>query len=196
MMHIRRSNLILGFHGCDRSVAEKLVSGQESMHSSRNDYDWLGNGMYFWEYNEERAMQFAMEHPANKDISQPAVVGAVIDLGVCLDLLDTKYLDMLKGAYNTFSKVNEETGDAMPENRKGPDRLLRYLDCAVIEFLHSTNRRLVECHQPGAVEFDSVRAVFEEGDELYPGSAFRQKNHIQICVRNEACIKGFFHPRK
>ena len=42
--------------------------------------------------------------------------------------------------------------------------------------------------------FDSVRSAFIEGDELYPGSTFREKNHIQICVRNLACIKGYFWP--
>ncbi|TSA32147.1 MAG: hypothetical protein D4R64_16610 [Porphyromonadaceae bacterium] len=41
----------------------------------------------------------------------------------------------------------------------------------------------------------SVRGVFFEGKELYPNSGFREKNHIQICVRNPNCIKGYFLPR-
>ena len=42
--------------------------------------------------------------------------------------------------------------------------------------------------------FDSVRCAFWEGEELYPGAGFKEKNHIQICVRNHNCIKGYFRP--
>lgn len=42
--------------------------------------------------------------------------------------------------------------------------------------------------------YDSVRGVFEEGLEPYPGSAFKEKTHIQVCVRNPNCIKGYFAP--
>jgi hypothetical protein len=44
--------------------------------------------------------------------------------------------------------------------------------------------------------FDSVRGVFWEGNEPYPNAGFREKNHIQISVRNPNCIKGFFIPRE
>jgi len=43
---------------------------------------------------------------------------------------------------------------------------------------------------------DSVHGIFNEGEELYPNAGFREKDHIQICVRNPNCIKGFFLPRK
>jgi len=29
-----------------------------------------------------------------------------------------------------------------------------------------------------------------------PGAGFKEKNHIQICVRNRNCIKGYFLPRE
>lgn len=48
----------------------------------------------------------------------------------------------------------------------------------------------------GEVGFDSVRGVFFEGTELYPGAGFREKDHIQICIRNPNCIKGYFLPRE
>ena len=70
------------------------------------------------------------------------------------------------------------------------DKLLRRLDCAVIETAHQINREV------SGREFDSVKGVFWEGVELYPDAGFREKNHIQICVRNPNCIKGFFLPRK
>jgi hypothetical protein len=47
----------------------------------------------------------------------------------------------------------------------------------------------------GLNPFDSVRGVFIEGQPLYPGAGFHDKNHIQICIRNPNCIKGLFLPR-
>lgn len=53
-LYSKRSNLIIGFHGCDRSVVDKVINGKDNLIASTNDYDWLGNGIYFWENNEER----------------------------------------------------------------------------------------------------------------------------------------------
>jgi hypothetical protein len=44
--------------------------------------------------------------------------------------------------------------------------------------------------------FDSARGVFTEGGPAYPGAGILEKSHIQICIRNSNCIKGFFLPRK
>jgi hypothetical protein len=44
--------------------------------------------------------------------------------------------------------------------------------------------------------FDSSRGVFTEGGPAFPGAGIQSKNHIQICIRNPNCIKGFFLPRK
>ena len=60
-LYSRRSNHIIGFHGCDESVVRKVVNGEEDLIPSTNDYDWLGNGIYFWENNEARALQWATE---------------------------------------------------------------------------------------------------------------------------------------
>ena len=62
------------------------------------------------------------------------------------------------------------------------------LDCAVIETLHE----LVV--GDGRTPFDSVRCAFEEGKPAFSGSAIRDKTHVQICIRNIDCIKGYFLP--
>jgi len=59
----------------------------------------------------------------------------------------------------------------------------------VIETLHEVRK------EANLTPFDSVRGVFFEGDELYPGAGFKVKNHIQLCIRNPNCIKGYFLPR-
>lgn len=81
-----------------------------------------------------------------------------------------------------------ETGAEMPKNKEAykddHDKLLRPLDRAVIEFLHATN--IPE------QQFDSVRGMFVEGDELYDGAGFHEKTHVQIAIRNPSMIKGYF----
>lgn len=52
-MYGRLPNLVIGFHGCDESTFEKVLNQKQMLHSSTNSYDWLGNGMYFWEQNLE-----------------------------------------------------------------------------------------------------------------------------------------------
>lgn len=43
--------------------------------------------------------------------------------------------------------------------------------------------------------YDTVRGAIWEGEPLYPGANIETKNHVQIAVRNVACIKGYFRPR-
>jgi len=46
-MYSTKPGLILGFHGCDESVVEKVLKGNDDLITSKNEYDWLGNGIYF-----------------------------------------------------------------------------------------------------------------------------------------------------
>ena len=186
------TNFVLGYHGCDQGVAEGVLSGRRTLLPSGNDYDWLGDGIYFWEHNTHRAYQFACEvrdrRLGKHKINKPAVVGAIIDLATCLNLLDSRCIDMVKFAHDRLSQMSQETGSPLPQNSLGADLLLRKLDCAVIRFLHAA--RAARGDEP----FDTVRAAFLEGEPLYERSGFAAKNHIQICVRNIACIKGYFRP--
>jgi len=44
--------------------------------------------------------------------------------------------------------------------------------------------------------FDTIRGIFTEGGPVFEGAGIQLKNHIQVCIRNLNCIKGFFIPRK
>jgi len=198
-MYSKRAGLILGFHGCDKSVRDEVVSKKGVLlKPSNNDYDWLGGGVYFWENNYARALEFANflkdnpPHNSKQIITEPAVIGAVIDLGFCLDLLDSEYLNLLKQGYNLLKKSKEAYGLKIPQNialKENGDLLKRHLDCAVIETIHQFNE---DKDKP---QFDSVRGVFFEGKDLYENAGFKEKNHIQIALRNPNCIKGYFVPR-
>ena len=167
-----------------------VLAGEQDLISSTNNYDWLGHGIYLWEGNSERAKQWAkdrMQHESSS-ITEPSVVGAIIDLNHCFSLLQTDHLRLLEGAYKTLESAAKMTGEKLPDNTGGNDKFLRRLDCAVIEVLHQ------EHEAKGYPPFDTVRGLFQEGIELYPKASFRKGNHIQICVRNRECIKGYFRP--
>jgi hypothetical protein len=73
----------------------------------------------------------------------------------------------------------------MPLNT-GQELGARFLDKAVIETVHSMRKR--RRLRP----YDAVRSVFHEGSQVYPSAGFRDRNHIQIAVKNPDCIKGYF----
>lgn len=188
-MYTVKDNLIFGFHGCDESVCNRLVNGEMDLYYSENPYDWLGKGMYFWENDPDRALLWAKDskqNPQNEKqiITKPAVVGAVICLGKCLDFMEIANLKKLRAIYDVLTSQ----GIMLPENT-GKDFYKRNLDCFLINYLVAQKK------EKGNI-YDSVRGVFFEGDRLYENAGFREKNHIQISVINLNCIKGYFKVRK
>lgn len=187
-MYTVKDNLIFGFHGCDEAVCNELVNGGMSLDYSENPWDWLGKGMYFWENDPDRALLWAenaKKYPQNKKqkIVTPAVVGAVICLGKCLDFMEITNLQKLKSLYQDLCSK----GIALPKNT-GKGFYMRNLDCFLINYL-------VAQEKAAGNKYDSVRGVFFEGQELYTNAGFREKNHIQIAVINPNCIKGYFKVR-
>ena len=191
-------NLVLAFHGCDEDTYNKVLYEHEKLLPSNNPYDWLGNGIYFWENSVERAQQWAVSsckryNDKNPDKPQrkPAVIGAVISLGNCLNLTDYKSNNILKTGYEILKYELSLNGKEMPVNRnvKGnTDLLYRDLDCAVIERIHQYNK------EKGNKGFDSVRGIFLEGNPVYEESGIMEKTHVQLCIVNPNCIKGYFKP--
>jgi hypothetical protein len=186
---------IIGYHGCDRLTAERVLLGRGRLSPSQNDYDWLGGGIYFWEYGLERALDWAQEvskrHP--KRIRQPAVLGAIIHSGVCFDLLDVRFTTYLGRLYPKFLEAMEARGFPVPENEDPPGHrrglVLRKRDCAVLNWVIP----FAEAEQ--GVRFQTVRCMFQEGKPAFQGSAVRMKSHIQVAVRDPASILGYFRPQ-
>ena len=207
-MYDNRSNLIIGFHGCDKAAAAALINNPDTIKVSREPHDWLGHGMYFWENNQERAQQWAVERQVRKkkDVAEAAVIGAVIQLGYCCDLIDSRFTGVLKDSYPQMEEWYNKMGRQLPVNKDlssdpHKNKLLRVLDCTVIEFMHFhiEEQYKRDKREKGFSEmkiFDSTRGVFTEGGPIYEGAEIFEKTHIQICIRNSNCIKGFFLPRR
>jgi len=182
-------SFVLGFHGCDRVVGERVLRGDTHLLPSAQKWDWLGHGIYFWEGSPGRAMAWARQRKAQGRILRPFVVGAVIDLRHCLDLFDRDSTAQVRAAHGLYADLSAAAGMAMVRNvGPTPDKAGRGLDCAVMNLLHAY--RLARAD----LSYDSVRGPFLEGAPIYPEAGFLTDTHIQLCIRNTACIKGYFRP--
>ena len=205
-MYSSRPGLLIGFHGCEMETRDALLINPDTIKKSDKPYDWLGHGMYFWENNAERAMQWAKDKKKREQIKSPAVIGAVLDLGYCCDFTDSRFIGMIQIYYASMAKKYKEAGKNLPHNKDvkndaHKDKILRELDCTVIEFMHNYIRDQIvkDLRAKGFSDyklFDSTRGVFMEGGPAFTGAGISEKTHTQICIRNLNCIEGFFLPRK
>ncbi|WP_437553175.1 hypothetical protein WME97_17670 [Sorangium sp. So ce367] len=177
---------VIGYHGTRRSTAQALVDGAPFT-ASTNDDDWLGHGIYFWEYAPQQAWWWARRRYGEDDA---AVVGAMIHLGRCLDLLDPANARLLGPAHANLLAALAAAGQKAPGNANTH----KYLDCAVFQYLFS---KLDEA----GYHYESVRAVFvplRAGGmpRLWERSGVFEGGHIQISVREPRNILAVWSVRK
>jgi hypothetical protein len=183
----RFARVIIGYHGCTQAFARTLLTAEtaiEDWRPSENEWDWLGHGIYFWEHSPARALRWAQEKYGRG--GEPAVIGSVVQLANCFDLLDESITSVLADSYHELARMFADERRALPIN-KGHESKLRNLDCLVI---NDCLRRLASRGR----DYDTVRGAFWEGEPVYPGAGFAREAHIQIVVRKPACILGVFRP--
>ena len=108
------------------------------------------------------------------------MLGATLFLGYCCDFLDSTYLRILKDYFTAANEFCGMIGEKLPEDRDLPndkykDKILRGLDCAVIECMHAdmlleTENDLRFSGMQKNKVFDSVRGVFTEGGPVFEGA--------------------------
>lgn len=194
---------LIVYHGCDVTTRDDLVSGRlAQLDQSNNHYDWLGPGTYFFEGDPERAYRFAEacasqpeKRYSARPISNPAVVGAVLQIFCWLDLTTQAGLRAYSQAYQTMVAGLAAAGAPVPKNRPAsaddPDSIYRALDNAVFTWLHQSRAN----EQPSRPAYQAVRAAFHQGERLAPSSGFYSNTHVQIALRDNACVIGWFLPR-
>jgi hypothetical protein len=173
---------LVGYHGTNMESARQIL--QTGFTPSRNNYDWLGKGVYFWQDAPYRAWHWASEDCQKKG-GDPAVIRSLVKIrrDELMDLLDyhqdqdpnwTNYLR------RTHQYLQQQTNPRLPPNKRAIgyhalDRLV--LDTLIEDILKPMNTNII-----------AVRACFQEGEEIYPGSAIYNKSHIQVAVRDASSI--------
>jgi hypothetical protein len=96
---------VVAFHGTSAATATKLVAGA-AFGQSENDDDWLGHGVYFWEYAPQQAWWWAERRYGGN----AAVVGALVRLGDCIDLFDPSNAKLLRVAHDELAATMKAAG--------------------------------------------------------------------------------------
>jgi hypothetical protein len=172
---------VVGYHGTRRSTALRVVQGLEGYKRSENPDDWLGHGIYFWEYAPKQAWAWAEQRRRSQAWGEDvAVLAAMIRLGNCFDLLDPDNLEILSRYRRECEEVERRAGRAPKENHSKS----KYLDCAVFQLAYAAFDKAKD-------PVDTCRAVFVPASErLWHRSGVYKNAHIQLCVRNPDSILG------
>lgn len=165
----------VGFHGTSAERASSILSG--GFRPSMNDYDWLGDGVYFFQDAPHRAWEWARARHGD----QATVVRAHIALTNCMDFLDIQWARLLARVHDQFVSMVKSAGMPMPVQTSGAHRL----DRLVINYAVNYAADVLERE---GVRVDSVRAAFAEGRPAFPNSAILDRSHIQIAVRSVGVI--------
>lgn len=177
---------IIGYHGTTIQNADKLVDG-EPFSESDNDDEWFGRGIYFWEHAPKQAWWWANRRTRKGLNGTPAVIGAVIRLGNCFDLLDAPNVKILKTFGEQYQDNCKKFGIEMPRNF----RHYKNRDCAVFNFLYE---HFISKREP----IDSARGVYvsPRAGRIWEASWLYEDTHIQTCIRNPKNILAVWHVQK
>jgi hypothetical protein len=178
---------VVAFHGTRRASADALVCGAP-FSRSENDDDWLGHGTYFWEHAPQQAWWWAAKRYGDAD---SAVVGALIRLGRCLDLLDPANSDLLRSTYEEMSAAVRSIGRQPKQNGNHH----KFMDCFVFNLFFDKLER-------AGYAVESTRAVFVPTaagkglDRLWLRSGVFGGSHIQLSIREPSNILAVWHVRR
>jgi hypothetical protein len=159
------------------------VDGEPFSASDEAD-EWFGKGIYFWEYAFKQAWWWARDY---KRYARPAVVGALIQLGNCFDLLDPQNVILARLLHDEFKHRLAQQGVPIPANV----RHRRNLDCGVFNYIYQTSDKVAE-------PIESARGVYiptPTAKRAWPGSWISEEAHVQVCVRTAKAIRSVWHVR-
>lgn len=192
--------LVVAYHGCDAVVRDDLVRGRiQCLRPSDNNYDWLGPGFYVFENDPVRAQKLAAAsnaHPeklyTKEPIGTPAVVGVVLRIQRWLDMTTQEGLQRFADSYEVLRDLLDDDEMAQLSNdaadRSDSEFILRRLDNSVFRTLHQIHDEAYE-----GMFYQAVRGAFPQGGFITDHS-FRTDSHIQIAVRDNTCVVGWFLP--
>lgn len=129
-----------------------------------------------------------------RPIGTPAVVGAVLRVQHWLDMTTQAGIREFALAYPALLAGLAATNAPVPLNaaagRDDVDIILRKLDNAVFTFIHDVRAN----SDPPMPAFQAVRGAFHQGAAVAPQSGFHSGTHVQIALRDNGCVEGWFLP--
>ena len=174
-----------------------MLAGNDTLSMSRNPYDWLGDGIYLFEDDWRHAVYFAQrarDNPARaytrRPIRQHAVIGVALRIRLWLDMCTQEGIHEYVDAHTDL----QNSGTSLRVNRRSqdddPDLILRPMDRQIINHIHALRR------SRGQPSYDAVRSHFVQGSPLLETAGFKRDTHVQLALRNQDCVLGYFMVRE
>lgn len=189
-----RTERLLLYHATTRDAWHRIQQSG-SMSPSENNYDWLGHGIYFWQAAPVRAWIWKRFEALPKRSRASAADAVVLEYELalntdeCLDLLDIRWHDVLEklglmvpGVWRRQGVTDEVIKKRLQRNARLAQPQKHYLDCAAVNTV-CTYLEHIE-----SIRITCVRGAFQCLDRLYPYSAFRRGDHVEVAIRDPKLI--------
>jgi hypothetical protein len=141
----------------------------EGFRARQNPYDWLGDGVYFWQDAPLRAMEWAVRTFGGDAV----VIEARIQVRDFINLLDVEWMSWLADVHDLYLDELKKSGEPLPVQTDGAHRL----DRAVINFG-------ISILEASGITVRGVIGAFREGRPVFANSALFSQSHVQIAVRD------------
>jgi hypothetical protein len=164
---------IVGHHGTSKRIADQVLS--QGFLTSKNSYDWLGDGVYFWQNAPLRALNWATKTFGADGVA----IEADIEVRDFINLLDTEWMSWLTDVHDQYLFEIKKKGQAPPLQTERAHRL----DREVINFG-------ITILEQGGHTVRGVIGSFREGRPVFPNSALYSESHVQIAVRDLSLISN------
>lgn len=106
----------------------------------------------------------------------------------CMDLLDFipegGWAALLKKTHEQLSAIYQSRQQQLPMQNTNRQATPHPLDRLVIDYL------INDILTKNGIKISAVRAGFEEGNEIFVGSALYDKTHIQVAIRDSNVIQN------
>ncbi len=160
---------VRAYHAGDEHEIEKFIAGQPYMPSSYHSNNWLGNGLYFWENNPNKAEKWQIEK------GKGAILECDIDTQNLLNLLEVS--DSSDSFYEDAKTLSDKHQSKYSNNRSSQNF---QLDCRIF---NEYQRKVVG-------QFSGVRMAFYMGESVSIDGNIYTGQHIQICLWDHTAIQN------
>ena len=166
---VESTRIVTGYHATTVAGAQSIIESETFVRKAA-DYHWLGQGVYFWD-----SMYRAWQWVDQKFKSLGAIIEVDIVLGFHLDCNLTEHQRYAQDARILVEKEFAQKSVPTPVNTNKAKRL----NCAVFDY--------IGCHADPRL--DTLTGIFQDGEEMIPGSWIHTGSHVQFCVRDTRVIK-------
>ena len=189
---------VVGYHGTGLTAALRIVNRIDGFRWSKRVFDWLGGGIYFWEYAPKQALNFAKirqrqyrkkrkktDYDQLRATESLAVVACMIRLGFCLDLTEPENVEYVGKVFEYYKDVKAMANAPLPKNKHH----YRKLDCEIFNLAY----KVIEDSEPN-LKVDTARGVYVPTDDtkrIWEGSWISRDTHVQILRAQPSKHFGF-----